>query len=786
MEKKSSSRTIKRALSIRSIRSEASPTEKKEACSEKKIKETKKKMRINNLTSQLRITAQIINEYKEKQFEYLTKAHFSKYTLKLIGVFAYLIIIQMSLFFSQDVSGLYEKTLTFDEKQTTTILSGKSVFGGFLGFLGSLEFCRTLKPELLLMILLAIVLGLMFIIFAFWKINWVKSIYLTYLSNSGKVKVNYYSLQLLTFLFNNYELILFVLSYIGLNGFFCRWILVPKVLGSDEDLQESSIKSDYLKWIEGGIVEMTEPLQVSMLSDDIVCHSNMDLGFKIISGFLCVCLLVLRMIFNRIWNFSPSIGILQSKYGNKDLLIDLSMVLGIIMRAFITNMDSFDNARLLVFSYFCLNVVIFVTISVSSPYYNNRYQTLKNLQVLMLVFGSGLYLMASSGFFKETLFKREFNTICLLLISMTILVRLNSNIRGSDKAIPIIKKLRRGKLKFLSEKELLCVVYSIKKYLGSLVEAYERGEEICQEGKRIQLLVHCLNEWHQKECLTTKCFCKKNLVEVETPIRDALNNPIFKNDTFALKGLLLCDALLKDHLAKKSSEAILISYIEFLGDYLGKVPKGIMLLKRNESQMTGTLKYELLKDRFDKLAKINLDTSAVALAVYHNLIHHNHKMALRIQIKTPVLFLNSVELLKEFIMKLTDAKEMFLMELSEGVNYKKIFKKVMIISDLKYEISRLSTSLIYKSKALYPGLLNLMHKFTLNILQDIKTGENIFKLYKRATIRNLNKIFYTPRYCQSIKSYDFGVLYVGGETSDFHQIKYVSSNIRDNLGKAYI
>lgn len=769
--------------------------------------DTKKDSRrkFNTLTkeySQLRLKAQILNSISKKVTQDLDRKPLSSLKYSNIFMFLLLLLTQFTFFFNEEMSELYYKTLSIDDQLKKTILSPNSSMNLLLHFFSIVETMRFFSPEFVLFLFSVLIIINVLVILLYLKTSTVRKFLLKFNSREGDIKLNGLFLAVMAFVFRHFDFVFLISNYMSISSFFCRVIQVPITSEDALGVQEASIKADYLELTGGGLSELTKPKSVHFLNDDIECLNTRGYALVLnIMGFvLIISNLGLKIIFNKIWSFTPSLAIKKSKFGNVDWLIDLCLVLGITIRAICSSFysDEFAKIQTIILVYFAIVVLSCCIIWVKCNFYCEKILRLKKFQLTFMCAITGLHIAATHKPLGTVLFDREFSSWLVFLVIITLILRIGRNSKTNTNSFWLVRKITNGKIKKkLTAQQILCINYSIKKYIALLVESKRLNTKTSKETRGIALMINTLFEWHKSNCAFKSCLCQgKNFKKItrKNPIFVAMDNEIFNETNFALKGVIICEEIMRSYIEETQNPnlTVVYTYIEFLIDYLGKPVLAKMMIQKTKTNFlknSSSLELEILKEKLDELMTLNLMNGSLALSCYHRLIHNEiTRKNDTVDAQDHVLFLNSMERLKSQIKDCAQVKLRFLKDLRDNPRTKLIFRNVKDFSKRKKSIAILSEKLIQRSRGLYPPLVHIMWKFTRDVVQDYVSSNGYLSLYEKSVqskFSNLNLIFYNNDNIEKIKLHEFSTIFISGEKENNQDIIYCTSNMFDLTGKSY-
>lgn len=776
--------------------------------SEQQLTEEKKKISFNSSksrNSKEKTQAQIINAIREMSLEVFKASSFKSVNFYNWLMMSIILMTETTFFFSSDFSKIYEKELNYKEKIQVNFLTKNSFINVILNYFSVIERMRFLTPNGILTILGIFIAIKMSIVLLFWWTPLIENFVFSFRDNYGNIKLRGFFLTLVYLYFRYFDAIFFIANYLGISSLFCRWIEVPVTDGGEEDLLTTSIKNDYAEILGNFISQQNEEFQVHFLSDQILCSNNEK--FKVflnVFGIVLIGLnLCLKLIFNNIWCFTPSISIPQSKYGNADLAIDIVTTLGILFRILVGSVLRVNHTTLkfFVLLFFILLLTVSLLMRKQHPFYNKKFASIKKLQISYPLTVSAVYLIISYQLFGATIFEKEFSAIGFFLITISISFRLAANTKLEIDPYTIIEKLTSSDLtkKELSKKELLTIYYNITKFIHMKIESKKFHMEMDKEANSINLMINVIFQWHRSNCRQLNCLCHGNNFRKyakRLPLYIALNNQIFNSNDFVLKGLLICEELMRKRAFKKKETNMVLfcSYVEFLIRYMGKpitakksIHHGLMMFntyKRNSKKLK-IVEFEILKDLLDKMAQLNQMNGTLAMNSYHELIYNQRGKEDVLDVQKHISFLNSMENLKSLILHCAEYQLKFIESLRETPSSEKIFEFVAQLSREKANISAISEKLLTQSRGLYAPLLSIMWKFLKDVSEDYISSSGYLTLFQKISKKsfsNLNNIFYNIETLMTMRNYEYCSIYISGEENTLQKIKYCTSNLFDYTG----
>lgn len=532
------------------------------------------------------------------------------------------------------------------------------------------------------------------------------------------------------------------------------------------------------------------------MNNEIGCRFDSTSGAigSIAGVFLMIANFILKYLFDKIWNHSPSLEIKRSKYGNVDWLVDLMITVGMALRGIVVQLDDLYYMKLISFFYLFLLVITLIITWRNLLFYHSFYLALKKFQLIFQIIVFVIQIMSLNNFWNIFTPEKEFSLFFLILLLSVFGLKLS--FLGVNKTEKIIDKIFKGEMeKKIQKEEILEFYFLTIKYMNSIIESNRTGNKLKKEDLRIWYLNNTYFEYHKTVCCITDCICRVKDLEgyiKQKPLHIPLQTRIFSKNSTPLRSLLFCERVLRDHCElDKSPDPVLINtYAEFLIDYLGKPVKVTMMLGKLQklTNLKNTeLDFEIIKDKMDSSSAENLFNGSLSMAKYSKSIDNElEKKRDYVDAQDHVLFLNSVERLKNIALKCGEIKLEFLEGIRGNPVLKECFEKIKEFTILKKRVGSLSEALVYKSKGQYTPLLHIMWKYTRDVCQCFICSRGYLHLYKKSLkskMKNLNMIFYKDEIFSKTKKDDFSTLYVSGEKENFHQILYCTSNLFDLTGK---
>jgi hypothetical protein len=565
-----------------------------------------------------------------------------------------------------------------------------------------------------------------------------------------------------------------------------------KVREGGNYLEDNSFENEFFDGWGGESEEVMVPMQVSYLNDDIKCFSNGHLLMVLMGVLLFLSNLLLKNISNRLMKFLPSWKVFACKFGNSDLLYDVILMVILITKTlgFIYFKEDYTVIRVIFLIYFGLLMFGYSVIFKLKPYYNFYQHRLKCIQVLYLLNLTGFSILVRETNFP--LIQSEISTIIFMLLSMTILLKLNENLSRFDVQ-DLIKKTKESK--YFETRELLNIYYLISKYIKNCIESETKGFlSGDSQHDDIAFLINYLLKAHKKDCKKLHCFCKKSKIVLKSS-----NMSYYKEkftDTLIFEGLMLLDEMLGKAILNKftRNDCVFYCYINYLSVYMGRPTLAFKLIKEKaeeDSIMKNKGKGKFYSIELNSLlfslkhiALKNLASGKLSLIGLERQIGDYTRKASRMRIIGHVRFLNKFEEMKEIIEKCSKNKLDLLQNLRDNGILKKSYKFGVAFYKNKKEVYKDYDLLLENSEKKYSPLMLIFGYFVLNYCQDRGLAAKILSSYTKIMVTNcnLNRIFSDLM----LRDFEFSVIYVSSEPELFHKIVYSSSNLFRWLGKPFL
>ena len=698
-----------------------------------------------------------------------------------------LITFQTGFIFSTELSEIYMVNASESVKAKSSIMNIDSFFNGLSGFFDIVVIARGFTPGTLLFTIFVFLAISLMINFSFRRFDLIKDL----IKYRKSVKQTNPFILTFSVLMMNYDIVFFTLSIIGFNSIPCRWILVTRNLRDESNyLQDNSFDHSFYSRNKVRPDEQQVLVQVSYLNDDVVCYSNSHLLMVLMGVLLLLNNFLLKQISNKLIGFVPSYKVFASKFGNADLLYDVILMIILVTKtlSFIYLRDNYTMIRVIFYCYFIMLTLGYLAVFKYRPFYNYYQHRLKCFQILYLLTLTGFSILVRET--KFTLINTEISTVIFMMLTMTILLRMNDNFSRIDIQMLIEKTKEK---KFVQKREMLTIYYLIINYIKIKIEKDSQG---FLTGKSryddTAFLINYLLEEHKKGCKKIHCFCKKSKI---TQMQSSMSYFKDKLDgTMISEALLLLDEMLLGvvNVNKTYNDNIFFCYINFLSNFMGRPTLAYKLLKKKMDELKIThngggassnnhrIEVNALLYSLEHAALKNLSNSSLSLISFRNQLGDYFKKGGEMNVLDHILFLNKLETLKVHIKVASKLKTQFLHDLRETGLLKNSHAFSTKFFNAREKAYKTYWTLLAACRKKYAPLQLIFGYFVLNCCQDRELASKILISYSKLllTATNLHRIFGGIE----LMDKEFSVVYISTQPEKFHKILYTSSNVFKWLG----
>ena len=700
-----------------------------------------------------------------------------------------LITFQTGFIFSKELSEIYMANTPNSIKTRSSIMNVNSFFNTLSGFFDIVVIARGFSPPTLLFTIFSFLVISLLINFSFHRFDLIKNL-VKY--KKSVVQTNPFIL-IFSVLLMNYDIVFFTLSIIGFNSIPCRWILVTRNLRDESDyLQDNSFDHWYYHRDKIGPDEQRVLVQVSYLNDDVVCYSNSHLMMVLMGSLLLLSNVLLKRVSNKLIGFVPSYKVFASKFGNADLLYDVILMVILVTKtlSFIYFRENYSMIRTIFLLYFFLLSFGYLAVFTRSPFYNYYQHRIKCFQILYLLTLTGFSILVRETNF--SLINTEISRVIFMMLTMTLLLRMNDNLSRID--IKTLIEKTKQKKKLVKKRELLTVYYLIINYIKIMLEKDGKGflTGLSRHDDTAFLINHLLEE-HKKGCNKVHCFCRKSKISFMQSSLSSFGDRL--EGTMIFEALHLLDEMLLEvvRVYKASNDNLFFCYIHFLAKFMGKPTLAYKLLKGRVDELKITRASQQTQNRHQRIevnallfslehvALKNLSDGSLSLLSFKNQLGDYHEKGDQMKILDHILFLNNLEKLKTDIVRAVELKTKFLNDLRETGLLKRSHEFGTKFFAVREQAYKRYWELLAACDKRYAPLQLVFGYFVMNFCQDQELAAKILVSYSNIAemATNLHRVFGAPE----LLDREFTVVSISTEEDSFHEIVYASSNVFKYLGK---
>ena len=638
------------------------------------------------------------------------------------------------------------------------------------------------------------------------------------ISSTEDLKHNLY-ISFISTIIANYDLFFFIFNTMSVNSILCRWSVFQQSIGtqSGENYLDISFTDVISNENVANKTLVVRRVYTAHISQNIECMSSEHFSIIIFGIALFLLNLQLRVHCSKLMRFSPSTTILGCKYGNWDLSFDALIFIMLLLKSVsVTYLnENYQLIRVIYFFYLVLLLLAYVINFHARPYYNRRYSQLRNFQIIYLLTLSTVSVVVREV--KLNWMRTELSTICVILICMSIITKINENLNRENISEIASEMLD---LRLASVHTILRVYYRVVVLIDHHIQRSKDGKGLPSARKtdlnNTAILVNFLVKSHQKACRNPHCMCQSQGFSDSEPFKKnhfLINFPkSFEGEKMVIKSLFILNNIfdITYYREKKKDKALFRAYVDFLINYLGNATLANMVIRRKieEDRISRRNKYTVerlgidFQVLLDQLNTLSLKNQKKAdLAMTKNIVYEDSTKAsgvsagpadgLAIQhfleyrsvrigdISHYINFLKRFEAMKELIRQATVTKESFLTYLAANKDSRlqELFKKSKKFFQLKTKIKTDFEILKEISKVRYLPIFQVYGSFISQICEDEKQGENMLRVINKILGRsNLNEVF-LGEWKSALRS-EFAAIYVNNE----HSITYCTSNLKTWVG----
>lgn len=401
-----------------------------------------------------------------------------------------LTIIQTGFIISEDLNQIYLMQERDPQKLSKSILSKNSIFTQISKYSDILNITRFLDTISLIFVMLLCCFFSLFLVLAFLRFDFFQKFL-----NIRPQKKSYF-IYVVRFFMLNYDFIFVVLNIIAFHSFPCRTITYLKKPEIDANyLEEESFQSvEELQFnINTDGVEAQK--SVISLSNSVECGFVNHILLASIGAIILMSNLANKLIISRMMKFVPCKDTILSKYGESDIFFDILLFLVMICSSLSTIFfsDNYFALRIIYLIYLFLFLGVYTINHYFRPFFNNTQHYFKSFQILYLINLTCFSIIVRESNFM--LIKTEVSTMILMMISLSVLLRLNKNLSRIDrselfKVINCNNLGQRGR-----EQQVIKVYFILINYIDDAIKI-ELGQKTRSHNQRIALSIEYLKLSH--------------------------------------------------------------------------------------------------------------------------------------------------------------------------------------------------------------------------------------------------------------------------------------------------
>lgn len=720
-----------------------------------------------------------------------------------ISEFFFIIFLNREIFSRYFIEKIDEKNNKATQNISyTKFLSKESIFSKLFNYLDPVNFTRILDQGIFFSFIYAYICLGLFINLIFWK----KEILNKILLRSKKKKINSNGGLFIKFLSNLlavYRLIFFVINMIFMNSFSCHQITVRKIIkpgdiyfdvmvDQNTDVEYlngafTAVASDEIKILD---VEQISPY----VNNGVVCGTT---KYNFLIFFSVVIILLNFSLFLISWMISrskPRISIRQSTKGIFDFVFQIGLNVLLFLKIFI-KMKELDIE--IIQDYYLYSsltmIVMYCWALFSKPYYSRHFRGYQNFK--MIYFG----LISALSFihlkFENFFFAGEKSMIILFLISLSILERLDRNLRSVDLKKICIEVKDNHQVK---ETTILYLYYKITKFISLKIKEFDKEKSNSKEIEKLLFLIISLKDIHKKSCRYTSCFCKRDHLFNENNSL-MLSKKLQNKENFLLEAVMLLNELFEKYFRiniRQPKNEIFLCYVDFLINIFGKPSLAYKVIldqrrknlrnstkNRNKHYVETYLGVSLLD--LDELMVENLSNGTMAFRIYNNYFNNEKDFDLqeeeeKFRFLDSILFLDQLEIMKKDIRNALWLKNDFVKEMERPSIQ---LSKICEISQKFCLMKESSKHKFFELKKIagnnYSPIYCIYANFMIDICEDRKEGAKALMRYERISRNtNINKVLKIKKLLDN----ECVVMKVEFDEK-IQRFVYVTSNFQKVLGK---
>lgn len=688
-------------------------------------------------------------------------------------------IFQTGFVISPELNSIYLKQETDHQKREGSILSENSILSEMSKLSNIISITRPLQTSTLTIVLICICTVCTVIILTFLRFDFFNKILKLRLDKKS------YFMYFVATIFLNYDLIFFIINVISFNCLPCRIIEVPRMSEIDKNyLEENSllIISDYDLSLNQTIIY--EKVSVVFISNNIKCGTINHWLIGFFGLVLMILNISIKVVSSKMMRYTPSRNIFLSKYGNTDVVYDvvLNIVMGLTSLCQIYFTDNYTVLRILYFVYLSLFLGAYFNNYFYKPFFNKFQHGFKSFQILYMINLTCFSIIVRE--FNFVLIQTEISTMIIMMISLSIMIRVNLNLSRTDPTTLFSEA--NNKLTQLSEKRVMEMFYILTGFIEDSIKV-ELGKHNPIYSKEIVLSIEYLNLQHREICSKMECFCRSDSSLYWHKHRLGIFKRRIKNDELFNLSILLEDLLERTYLSQKGHKnASFYCYLYYLINFMGKPLKAYLTLQERLREQGK----EILDDRalsfeehallqsIELLFKENLDKGLLSFHAYPQLINESIYDSRKLRITSHINFINFFQKTKSMILHAIYYRKQFLKEICSSGKIENCYEYGVKFYRLTERINSKFEYLLDCSQRRYAPVLLANGLYLKKVYQKTPEGHKFLNEFTRKFgKRNLNKIFSLQEFYKD----QFSTIFLKRGEKTTQEISYVHQGLAEYL-----
>lgn len=745
-----------------------------------------------------------INKPSAGRFFTAVKRHFPSSALFHLWVNILQSIILTGFVITPDLNAIYFEQEISSKKKLKSILSTDSIFSQISETVAIKYLTKTMDASSLILFMIALCIVCSLLLLFFLRFDIPAKIFMISPNRKNVVML------IISTIYLNYDLFFTLFNVLSYNCIPCRTIQIEK---------DPDVKDNYLETASFDIIfdvnyqintqKIIVRKDVILMSNEVECGS-VNHSILIMLGIILICLnFAIKMVSDRITKFSPSKRVFLARYGNTDLLFDMIVSFMMVVSSLIPIYfsDNYNVVRIAQLVYLILLLIAFFNNFYFQPFFSADQHNFKSFQILYLA--NLLFYSIIVREIDSDIVNSEVNTIFLMALSLTVLIKISDNVSKKDY-LDLCSKINNFESR--SEKSMLEIYYAILNYIDNTI-SIEISNKKVRVKSRVQLALEHLKIEHRRNCSKNDCFCHEKPYPYEIPRsttsgmsniynRDFPTNFVYRNshrlgifdkkienlEIFNL--VILLEKLLEKgvHSHKYRKSTLFYCYLMFLIDYVGMPHKAYLLLQktlRHQKKNSKSGKIDLTLEDHAVLQSIkiacndNLLGGKLSLQLYPKLINETKIDSKKMQISNHIYFINLFQLTKKEVLTALSYRVDFLKVIRYSGRIQKCYRLGIKYYYLTQATQKHFDSLLEQSKRMYGPVLLVYSLFLQKVYQNSREASKIYQEYIRKQHQNnLIKVFSDFKMTKEM----FSTIFVRRNEETPQSIHYVHQSLADTLG----